>query len=83
MRNYGAAQKNFCLFHREARQYIEKNISGSNFKFYPLSTYVNTNKEEFDKFVDILHDDEDFRVECFVKNVNRDNLNLASDITIK
>ena len=41
------------------------------------------NKEEFDKFVDILHDDEDFRVECFVKNVNRDNLNLASDITIK
>ena len=40
-------------------------------------------KNEFDLFLERLKTDEDFMIECFIKNVNRDNLNLASDITIK
>jgi len=40
-------------------------------------------KNEFDLFLERLKTDEDFMIECFIKNVNRDNLNLSSDITIK
>jgi len=38
---------------------------------------------EFDKFVAKLKNDDDFMVECFIENVDRENLNGADDINIE
>jgi hypothetical protein len=41
------------------------------------------NEKEFKEFVDKVKNNEEFMVECFIDNVDRENLKLASDIKIK
>jgi hypothetical protein len=41
------------------------------------------NEEAFKEFVGKVKDNEEFMIECFINNVDRENLKLASDIKIK
>ena len=52
---------------------------------YEVNFYVDDfdSESEFKEFVDRIKSDDEFMVECFIENVDRDNLKFASDIKIK
>jgi hypothetical protein len=52
---------------------------------YEINFYSDDfdNEEAFKEFVDKLKNNEEFMIGCFIDNVDRENLELASDIKIK
>ena len=41
------------------------------------------NEEQFNQFCNTIRNDEEQMVNCFIENVDRENLNFASDIEIE
>jgi hypothetical protein len=62
-----------------------KKITLTQTVVYEVNFYEDdfSNKKEFNEFVSKVKSDEEFMIECFISNVDRDNLKLGSDIKIK
>lgn len=52
---------------------------------YKVNFYVDDfeSVEEFNKFVDKIKTDDEFMIDHFLENVDRENLNGASDIEVE